>query len=180
MRILALMLCLLYALWAKDMLIIGVENEAVKINPAYSEDHDAVIGLIFSGLVRFDENMKVQPDLAKSWSISQDGLVYEFELRDDVLWHDGVKFSAKDVKFSLEAFKNPKNNAEIYVNFKDIKSVEILNDYKVKITLSKPFVAFLDSLSAGILPAHLFEKENLNTSKFNQNPVGTGAFKWER
>ncbi|WP_279041385.1 ABC transporter substrate-binding protein [Campylobacter helveticus] len=180
MRILALMLCLLYALWAKDTLIIGVENEAVKINPAYSEDHDAVIGLIFSGLVRFDENMKVQPDLAKSWSISQDGLVYEFELRDDVLWHDGVKFSAKDVKFSLEAFKNPKNNAEIYVNFKDIKSVEILNDYKVKITLSKPFVAFLDSLSAGILPAHLLEKENLNTSKFNQNPVGTGAFKFEK
>ena len=74
--------------------------------------------------------MKAKPYLAKSWSISKDGLVYELELRDDVLWHDGAKFSAKDVKFSLEAFKDPKNNAEIYVNFKDIKKIEILSDYK--------------------------------------------------
>ncbi|EGK8113756.1 ABC transporter substrate-binding protein [Campylobacter upsaliensis] len=182
MRIIALILCFICALWAgsKDTLIIAVENEAPKINPAYSEDHDAVIGLIFSGLIRFDENMKVKPDLAKSWSISKDGLVYELDLRDDVLWHDGAKFSAKDVKFSLEAFKDPKNNAEIYVNFKDIKSIELLGDYKIKITLSRPFVGFLDSLSAGMLPSHLLENENLSTSEFNQNPVGTGAFKFEK
>lgn len=132
MKIIALILCFICALWAspKDTLIIAVENEAPKINPAYSEDHDAVIGLIFSGLIRFDENMKAKPYLAKSWSISKDGLVYELELRDDILWHDGAKFSAKDVKFSLEAFKDPKNNAEIYVNFKDIKKIEILSDYK--------------------------------------------------
>ncbi|EBF6028076.1 ABC transporter substrate-binding protein, partial [Campylobacter jejuni] len=108
----------------KDTLIIAVENEIARINPAYSEDHDAVINLVFSGLTRFDENMSLKPDLAKSWDVSKDGLVYDIFLRDDVLWHDGVKFSADDVKFSIEAFKNPKNNSSVYVNFEDIKSVE--------------------------------------------------------
>lgn len=127
---------------SKDTLIVAVENEISRINPAYSEDHDAVINLVFSGLTRFDENMSLKPDLAKSWDVSKDGLVYDIFLRDDVLWHDGVKFSADDVKFSLEAFKNPKNNSSVYVNFEDIKSVEILNPSHLKITLSNPFLHF--------------------------------------
>ncbi len=61
----------------KDTLIIAVENEIARINPAYSEDHDAVINLVFSGLTRFDENMSLKPDLAKSWDVSKDGLVYD-------------------------------------------------------------------------------------------------------
>lgn len=86
--------------------------------------------------------------------------------------------SADDVKFSLEAFKNPKNNSSVYVNFEDIKSVEILNPSHVKITLFKPYPAFLDALSIGMLPKHLLENENLNTSSFNQNPIGTGPYKF--
>lgn len=149
-----------------------------RINPAYSEDHDAVINLVFSGLTRFDENMSLKPDLAASWNVSKDGLSYDIFLREDVLWHDGVKFSADDVKFSLEAFKNPKNNSSVYVNFEDIKSIEILNPYHLKITLSKPFPAFLDALSIGMLPKHLLSDKDLNTASFNQNPIGTGPYKF--
>lgn len=183
LRILTLVLFFVFSLYAKtpkDTLIIGVESEVAKINPAYSEDHDAAIALVFSGLVRFDENMQIQPDLAKAWSVSKDGLEYEFDLRDDVLWHDGKKFSAEDVKFSIEAFKNPKNNTSIYVNFEDVKDIKIINDYKIKITLKQPFPAFLDALSAGMLPKHLLENEDLNTAAFNQNPIGTGPFKFEK
>lgn len=162
----------------KDTLIVAVENEISRINPAYSEDHDAVINLVFSGLTRFDEHMSLKPDLAASWNVSKDGLSYDIFLREDVLWHDGVKFSADDVKFSLEAFKNPKNNSSIYVNFEDIKSIEILNPYHLKITLSKPFPAFLDALSIGMLPKHLLSDKDLNTASFNQNPIGTGPYKF--
>lgn len=183
LRILALILFFAFFLHAKtpkDTLIIGVESEVAKINPAYSEDHDAAVALVFSGLVRMDENMQPQPDLAKAWSVSEDGLEYVFDLREDVLWHDGKKFSAADVKFSIEAFKNPQTNASIYVNFEDVKGLEILNDYKIKITLKQPFPAFLDALSVGILPKHLLENEDLNTAPFNQNPIGTGPFKFEK
>ncbi|MCH5336051.1 MAG: ABC transporter substrate-binding protein [Campylobacter sp.] len=162
----------------KDTLILAVENEIPRINPAFSEDHDEAVALVFSGLTRFDENLSLKGDLAKSWKISQNGLVYEFDLRDDVLWHDGVKFDARDVKFSLEAFKNPKNNSSLRIRFEELEKVEILNPYKVKITLKNPYPAFLDALSIGIIPAHLLENKDLNTDKFNQNPIGTGAFKF--
>ncbi|TKX31912.1 ABC transporter substrate-binding protein [Campylobacter aviculae] len=167
-------------IWAKipqDTLIVAVENEISRINPAYSEDHDVLIGLVFSGLTRFDENMNLKPDLAKSWQISENGLVYDILLREDVLWHDGEKFSAKDVKFSIEAFKNPKNNSPLYVNFEDIKKIEIINPYHIKITLSKPYPALMDALSIGILPKHLLENKDLNTASFNQYPIGTGPYK---
>ncbi|HEC1786751.1 TPA: ABC transporter substrate-binding protein, partial [Campylobacter lari] len=108
---------------------------------------------------------------------SKDGLVYEFTLRDDVLWHDGAKFSAKDVEFSINALKDEKLNSPSKVNFDAVKEVKIIDDYRLSITLSKPFPAFLDALSVGILPKHLLEKENLNTTKFNQMPIGTGSYK---
>lgn len=170
----------LFAQTPKDTIIIAVENEPVRVNPLFSEDHDSAIGLIFSGLTRFDESMNITPDLAKSWTISKDGLVYEFALREDVLWHDGKKFSAKDVEFSIQALKDEKLNSPSKVNFDAVKEVKVIDDYHIKITLSKPFPSFLDSLSVGILPKHLLEKEDLNTTAFNQNPIGTGPFKMQK
>ncbi|WP_348518693.1 ABC transporter substrate-binding protein [Campylobacter sp. CCS1377] len=167
------------ALTPKDTIVVAVENEPKRINPIFSEDHDAAIALIFSGLTRFDEKMNIKPDLAKSWKISKDGLVYEFDLREDVLWHDGEKFSAKDVKFSLEAFKNKKLNTPVWVNFEMIEDIKIINDYKIKITLKEPFPAFLDVLSLGVLPKHLLENKDLNKDIFNQKPIGTGPFKFK-
>ncbi|MBF7067455.1 ABC transporter substrate-binding protein [Campylobacter volucris] len=167
----------LFATTPKDTIVIAVENEPDRINPLFSEDHDVAIGLVFSGLTRFDEKMNLAPDLASSWKVSKDELEYEFTLRDDVLWHDGTKFSAKDVEFSINALKDEKLNSPSKVNFDAVKEVKIIDDYHIKITLSKPFPPFLDALSVGILPKHLLEKENLNTTKFNQNPIGTGSYK---
>ncbi|TQR59650.1 ABC transporter substrate-binding protein [Campylobacter troglodytis] len=163
----------------KDTIIIAVENQIDRINPIFSEDHDASIGLIFSGLTRFDEDLSLKPDLASSWKISKDALEYDFELRADVFWHDGVKFSAKDVEFTLKAINNSKFNSPLKANFDMIKEIKIIDDTHIKITLTSPFAAFLDALSVGILPSHLLEKENLNTTKFNQAPIGTGAFKFK-
>lgn len=176
---LGLFLGLCFAATPKDTIVVAVENQIERINPLFSEDHDASIGLIFSGLTRFDEAMNLKPDLAKSWTISQDGLTYSFELRDDVLWHDGVKFSAKDVEFTLKAVNDSKLNSPIKANFEMITEIKVLDDTHIIIKLDKPFPPFLDALSVGILPAHLLQNENLNTSKFNQKPVGTGAFKFK-
>lgn len=169
-----------FAATPKDTIIIAVENQATQLNPLFMDDHDASIGLIFSGLTRFDENMKIQPDLAKSWKISNDGLTYSFELRSDVLWHDGERFSAEDVKFTLEAINNPRFNSLIRPNFEMIKEVKVLDSTHINITLKEPYAGFLDALNAGILPRHILQNEDLNTSKFNQKPIGTGAFKFQK
>ncbi len=164
-------------LLAKDSIVIAVQNEPSRMNPIFSEDHDSVLALVFSGLTRFDENMNLKPDLAKSWQISKDGLSYEFELRADVFWHDGVKFSAKDVEFTLKSLLNKRLLSPLRENFKDIKSIELLSDTRLRIRLSKPFPALLDSLSVGMIPKHLLENEDINKAYFNQKPIGTGPYK---
>lgn len=175
---LVLLLCFGFVLASsKDTLIIAVENEQERLNPLFSEDHDAAIGLIFSGLIRYDEKMNIQPDLASSWKISKDGLEYDFILRTDVLWHDGKPFSAKDVQFTLQTLLNPKFHSPIKPNFNAIKDIQITGPHSIKIRLKNPYPALLDALNLGIVPAHLLENKNLNKTSFNQAPIGTGPFK---
>ncbi|QKF65347.1 ABC transporter substrate-binding protein [Campylobacter corcagiensis] len=164
--------------FAKDVLVVGIEGETKRLNPLYDEDHDPTLGLLFSGLTKHDENTKVVPDLAKSWEISEDGLEYVFTLRDDAYWHDGEKFSAEDVKFSIESAKDKTLNSPAIANYEMVKSVEILDPYKLKVTLNSPFPPFLDALSFGVLPKHLLEGKNIDSDKFNENPVGTGPYKF--
>ncbi len=58
--------------------------------------------LLYNGLVRFNADLEVEPDLAESWEITDDGATYTFQLRDDVVWHDGEPFTSEDVKFTFE------------------------------------------------------------------------------
>ncbi|MTI71114.1 MAG: ABC transporter substrate-binding protein [Firmicutes bacterium] len=162
-------------------LIYGSATDYSRINPALDE-HGEIHKIIFSGLTKHDENNKVIPDLAKSWNFNKEELSYTFILREDVKWHDGTQFNSEDVKYTIEAIKNPKNNSEISTNYKEITKVEIIDDYKVKIYLNKPFPPILDYLSVGMLPKHILENEDINDSSFNQNPIGTGPYKlnkWE-
>lgn len=92
----------------KDTLIVAVENEISRINPAYSEDHDAVINLVFSGLTRFDEHMSLKPDLAALWNVSKDGLSYDIFLREDVFvarWSEVVPMMLNSVLKLLKILK---------------------------------------------------------------------------
>lgn len=161
----------------QDTIIVGIEAETPRINPLYDEDHDPTLSLVFSGLTNHDENSNLVPELATSWKVSEDGKVYEFVLREDVLWHDGVKFSPEDVKFTIEAAKDEKLNAPAISNYEMVKSVEVTGPNSVKITLSEPFPPFLDTLSFGMLPKHILEGKDINSDEFNNKPVGTGAYK---
>lgn len=178
-RILSLLLVafLTFATAKGDTIIVGVENESPMLNPLFDEDHDSALNLVFSGLVKFDENMNILPDLAKSWEISDDRQVYKFILRDDVKWHDGAKFSADDVIFSINLARDEELNTPIKPNFDAIKSIEKISDYEIKITLNTPFEPLLSALSSGIIPKHILENKNILTSEFNIAPIGTGAYK---
>ncbi len=161
----------------QDTIIVGIEAETPRINPLYDEDHDPTLSLVFSGLTTHDENSNLVPELATSWKVSEDGKVYEFVLREDVLWHDGVKFGPEDVKFTIEAAKDEKLNAPAISNYEMVKSVEVTSPNSVKITLSEPFPPFLDTLSFGMLPKHILEGKDINSDEFNNKPIGTGAYK---
>lgn len=159
----------------EKVLVYG-SSDYTSINPALFE-HGEINSLLFNGLTGRDEHNNIVPALAKSWEYDENNLTYTFELRDDVKWHDGEKFTAEDVKFTYETINNPEIGSEIATNYEDIEKMEIVNDYEIKITLKDHNVAILDYFTVGIIPKHLLEGQDIITADFNVNPVGTGPYK---
>jgi peptide/nickel transport system substrate-binding protein len=148
--------------------------------PANPVDQD-LSRLVFDGLTSLDEMGQVSPALAQEWDISEDGRVYEFHLREDVLWHDGAPFTAADVAFTIQAMQDPDyqgdpNLGELWRNV----TVEQVDIHTVRLTLEEPFPSFLQYTTIGLLPAHLLSAvpaADLPTHEFStQHPVGTGRF----
>ena len=123
-------------------------------------------------LTKVDPNSEYIGDLATQWQISEDSLEYTFNLRKDVKFHDGSDFTADDVVFTYETVKANQAENES-VDLTKLKSVEALDDYTVKFTLSEPYSPFFDSVAKlGIVPS-----DNYDSEKFNKYPIGTGAWK---
>ena len=133
--------------------------------------------LIFNGLVKYDENLKLTGDLAKNWEVSEEGLKIIFHLRRNVLWQDGAPFTAKDVLFTFEKLRDPKVPTPYGAGFEKVKVMRVLDDYTVEVEYSEPFSPGLASWSMGIIPEHLLSKENFISTPFSRHPVGTGPYK---
>ncbi len=165
----------------EKILTYGTPNvsETGRINPALDE-HSEIHRLIFTGLTKHNEKSEVVPDLAESWDYDEKANTYTFSLKKGVKWHDGKEFTAEDVKFTIEAIKDPKNNSELITDYEEVTNVEIVDNYTVKLYLDKPCVPILDYLSVGVLPKHILEGKDLSNDTFNQNPIGTGPYKFEK
>jgi len=154
------------------------------INPLLAEynqvDQD-LTALIFNGLTRSDGQGGLEPDLAENWLVSDDGLIYVFELHQNIRWQDGQPFTADDVLFTIGLMQDPEFPGVPHLGqlWQTIRA-EKLDDYTVRFTLPEPFPAFADSTTIGILPEHILKDvpaRDLLNHTFNLNPVGTGPFK---
>lgn len=161
----------------------GIAGTPNIVNPLFNQfnpvDRD-ISALIFNGLTRADERSVIKPDLARSWEISPDGLIYTFTLRSDVTWSDGAPFSAADVLYTIQTIQSSD-----YPGLTDIASlwrtiaVTEVNPTTVRMQLSEPFAPFLDYTTIGILPSHLLQDvsaADLPTAQFSRQPIGTGPF----
>lgn len=148
------------------------------INPIMNE-HCEIRNLLFDGLVRWDGDGKLVPSLAESWSYEESTMTYTFQLRQDVCWHDGEKFTAEDVRFTIEAIMNPENGSENYPNYEEIREIQVISDSEIAFFLSEPNAAFLNYMTMSILPKHRLEGEDMWESDFFRNPVGTGPYQLE-
>jgi peptide/nickel transport system substrate-binding protein len=144
-----------------------------------------ICGNINESLLLFDWQFNPHPNLARAFEVAPDGLTYTFHLRSDVLWHDGVKFGARDVIFSMGTML-PQLNPRSRNAFSHIDLLTAKDAYTVEVWLKQPFNAFLLSLmasSAPMMPAHIYEGTNFRTNPYNFKPMGTGPFKfaeWKR
>ena len=149
-----------------------------RINPAMDE-HGEINLLLFNGLTAHDADDNIVPGLAEKWEYDAETCTYTFHIRDGIQWHDGEKFTADDVKFTIEAIMDPENGSENAPNYEDVEEITVIDDSTVSFRLSEPNVAFLEYMTMAILPKHLLEGENMQESDFFRAPVGTGPYKLE-
>ena len=151
-------------------------GDYTRINPAMDE-HGEINLLLFNGLTGHDGDNAVVPALAKSWDFDEETCTYTFHLEEDVRWHDGEPFTAEDVQFTIEAIMDPENGSENAPNFEDVEEITVIDNHTISFRLSAPNVAFLDYMTMAILPKHLLEGEDMQTSDFFRSPIGTGPYK---
>lgn len=156
--------------------LVYASHDYTRIDPAIDE-HGEINLLLFNGLTMHDGKGNVVPGLAEKWDYDEASNTYTFHLRKDVKWHDGKPFTAKDVKFTIEAIMDEKNESENAPNFEDVKEIKVIDDHTVAFTLKAPNVAFLDYMTMAILPEHLLAGKNMQEDAFFRNPIGTGPYK---
>jgi peptide/nickel transport system substrate-binding protein len=162
----------------------GVVGTIEKMNPLFiqGDAENEADKLIFSGLTRTVSATNYVPDLAQSWTISNDGLTYDFKLKTNVKWQDGQKFTANDVVFTINLIENPDTRTNLSQVWRGV-TVEKVNDYEVKFKLPNAFPDFLDVANQAILPAHLLQDidaKNIKLAEFNTDPIGTGPYQFVR
>lgn len=160
----------------------GVVGLPRSINPvlAITDTDKDISTLIYSGLMKYDKDELVK-DLADSYTVSEDGLVYDFKLKNNARFHDGTQLTTDDIEFTIQKIqdgeiKSPKRVDWASVSIKKISSTEI------QFTLKQPYAPFLANTTVGILPKNLWK--NLSTDQFifnqkNLEPIGSGPYKIE-
>lgn len=142
-------------------------------------------GKMYESLLSFDFNLTPQPCLAKSWSVSPDGMEYEFKLQENVTWHDGRPFTADDVVFTTQVML-PETHTRARNNFDNVAEFHAPDPHTVIFKMKHPFAPFLGAFqvaSAPMMPKHIYEGTDFRNNPANANPVGTGPFKfseWRR
>ncbi|WP_176083572.1 ABC transporter substrate-binding protein [Martelella sp. HB161492] len=171
-----------------NVLVVGQIAEPKSLDPAVDTavNDFRILTNIYDGLVRYkDGTLEVEPSLATSWDISDDGTVYTFHLRDGVTFHDGSPFNAEAVKFNFDRMldeSNPYHDTgpfPLSFNFSSVKSVDVVDDLTVKFTLSEPYAPFLSNLAypTGLIVSPEAVKQY--GKDYGRHPSGTGAFKFE-
>ena len=159
----------------------GVIGAPRFINPllALSDTDRDLAMLLYAGLTRPTAEGSLVPDLAERYTISDDGIVYTFTLRDDARFHDGVPVTADDVVFTVELAQDPTIKSPRRADWEGVL-VEKINDREVRFTLQRPYAPFLENTTMGILPRHIWlnvSPQEFAFSNFNTQPIGAGPFK---
>lgn len=178
----------------KNILRLPGGTDPRTLDPAQVNDTNAgeYVAEIFSGLVMLDQNLKVVPDIAEKWEVSEDRKTYTFYLRKEVKFHDGRPVTAQDFKYSIERVANPATLSPTAENYlgdivgvreklsrkaAEVSGVQVVDDYTVKLTIDAPKSYFLAKLT--FPTAYIVDKNNVERGgrTWTDKPNGTGPFK---
>ncbi|OHA04180.1 MAG: hypothetical protein A3J58_01095 [Candidatus Sungbacteria bacterium RIFCSPHIGHO2_02_FULL_52_23] len=162
----------------------GVIGAPRSINPLYiSRDAERDIAhLVFSGLLGYDGAGEITYDLAERYDVSPDGKIYTLYLRQNALWHDGKPVTADDVVFTVKRLQDPQYKSPFRANWQGVEP-EKIDDHTVKLTLRTAYAPFIENLTQGIIPKHLWGEitpDRMLLHELNLNPVGSGPYRLKR
>lgn len=159
----------------------GIVGSPRFINPilAISDADRDVSVLVYSGLLRATPEGDYVPDLAENYIISPDGLTYTFIIRRNAVFHDGTPVTAEDVVFTALKTQDPILKSPLRANWSGV-SAEVIDMHTVRFTLKSPYAPFIQNLTLGVLPKHLWQDvsaEEFPFSELNSSPIGSGPFR---
>lgn len=150
--------------------------ELDNMNPILSKHKNVqdISKLIYDPLVTLTADYKAEACLAKEWAKQSDNS-YLIKLRENVKWTDGQKFTAEDVRFTIDRLKEVPSIYSYHVQY--VTGVDIVDDYTVKINLDREIPFFEYQLTFPILSKDYYEAEDFVQTEKNKSPVGTGKYK---
>lgn len=161
-----------------DRLLLGSIGEPSNLIPMLASDSASseITSQIYVSLLRFDKNLNIEPYVAKSFESLEDGKLLRFTLRKDVYWADGTPLTAADVAFTYRFMIDPKTPTAYAEDFLAVTAFRQTGPYSIEIEYEKPFARSLMTWMSAILPRHLLEGKDVNTSPLARKPVGAGPF----
>ena len=162
----------------------GIVGEPMHINPilAQATDVDAdMVQLVYSSLFSYDDAGRLRPSLAEGYELQEDGKKYVVKLRSGVKWHDGQDLTADDVLFTFRTIQDASYRSPLRANWQGV-DVSKDDDQTVVFSLKKAYFDFLENLTVGIVPKHIWDgipPEKFSLADVNLNPIGSGPFRVE-
>ncbi|MES2059720.1 MAG: ABC transporter substrate-binding protein [Patescibacteria group bacterium] len=135
--------------------------------------------LVYSGLLKVSPDGSIVPDLAESYAVSPDGLRYTVTLKDKVFFHDGTPLTAYDVEFTIKKATDPAVKSPKAADWSGV-SVKVIDKKTIEFSLKKPYAPFIENLTLGILPQHIWKDVSGDAflfSEFNFEPIGSGPYR---
>ena len=150
------------------------------INPviAVTDVDNDISAIVYSGLMKYN-NGALLPDIAKSYTVSSDGLTYDFILRDNVRFQDNTTLTADDVAFTVQKVQDPGIKSPHRADWSQI-TVKVVSPYEIQFILKQPYSPFLSNTTLGIIPKHIWNNVTADQfifSEFNIQPIGSGPYK---
>lgn len=136
--------------------------------------------LIFAGLVKYNNDLEIELDLAENIEVNTDGTQYTIKLKDNLSWHDGEKLTANDIKFTYDSIRDIELKSPLAGTFENVV-VEVLDDKTVRLSIAAPYASFLHILTVGIIPEHVWRnipRNEWHDSDFNLRPIGNGSWQF--